>query len=98
MEQKSFDQVFEEIKGKRILARKPRHTSPQNCPLHPEQLRAIPVVTATDVDKTSPAIGGAQELLLLDLIQDGQDDRIISEAKAKKFTPFILAGVLPPKT
>jgi len=86
MEQKSFDQVLEEIKGKRILVVNRGIPARRIVRSIQEQLRAIPVVTATDVDKTSPAIGGAQELLLL-----GSDprayldlDRIISEAKAKK--------------
>lgn len=86
MEQKNFEQVLEEIRGKRILVVNRGIPARRIVRSIQEQLKAVPVVTATDVDKTSPAVGGAHELMLL-----GADprayldlDRIITEARAKK--------------
>ncbi len=85
MKPKSFDQVLEEIRGKRILVANRGIPARRICRSITEMFDAIAVMTATDVDKTSPATSGANELLMLgsnpraylDL------DRVIREAKAR---------------
>ncbi|WP_147821484.1 pyruvate carboxylase [Salidesulfovibrio onnuriiensis] len=85
MKPKSFDQVLEEIRGKRILVANRGIPARRICRSITEMFEGIAVMTATDVDKTSPATSGANELLML-----GPDprayldlDRVIQEAKAR---------------
>jgi len=85
MEEKTFEQVAEIIKGKRILVANRGITARRIVRSIREVLNGIPVVTTTDVDKTAPFTSSAQELLLL-----GENtrayldiDRIISLAKAR---------------
>ena len=83
MKPKSFEKVLEEVKGKRILVANRGIPARRICRSITEMFNAKAVMTATDVDKTSPASSGSNELLLL-----GADprayldlDRIIREAK-----------------
>ncbi|MBI5520808.1 MAG: pyruvate carboxylase [Desulfovibrio sp.] len=83
MRAKSFEQVLEEVKGKPILVANRGIPARRICRSITEMFQAVAVMTATDVDKTSPATTGAHELLLL-----GEDprayldlDRIIKMAK-----------------
>lgn len=85
MKEKTFEQVVEIIKGKRILVANRGITARRIVRSIREVFDAIPVVTTTDVDKTAPFTSSAQELLLL-----GENsrayldiDRIISLAKAR---------------
>ncbi|NDV19094.1 pyruvate carboxylase [Pseudodesulfovibrio sp. JC047] len=85
MKPKSFEEVLEEVKGKRILVANRGIPARRICRSITEMFNAKAIMTATDVDKTSPATSGANELLLL-----GSDprayldlDRVIREAKAK---------------
>jgi pyruvate carboxylase len=84
MKPKSFEKVLEEVKGKRILVANRGIPARRICRSITEMFNAKAIMTATDVDKTSPASSGANELLML-----GSDprayldlDRIIREAKA----------------
>ncbi|MCJ2163808.1 MULTISPECIES: pyruvate carboxylase [unclassified Pseudodesulfovibrio] len=84
MKPKSFEQVLEEVKGKRILVANRGIPARRICRSITEMFDAKAIMTATDVDKTSPATSGANELLML-----GPDprayldlDRVIREAKA----------------
>ncbi|XPV77851.1 MAG: pyruvate carboxylase [Desulfovibrio sp.] len=85
MEPKSFEQVLEEVKGKRILVANRGIPARRICRSISEMFDGIAMMTATDVDKTSPATSGARELLLL-----GADprayldlDKVIKLAKAR---------------
>ncbi len=85
MKKKKFVEVVDEIRGKKILVANrgiPARRIVRSIREFPE---AIPVVTATDIDKTAPFISGAQELLLLgDNPRAYLDiDRIIRIAKAR---------------
>ena len=80
---KTFEDVCSEIKGKKILVANRGIPARRICRSITEMFQATAVMTATDVDKTSPATTGAHELLLL-----GEDpraylelDRIIKMAK-----------------
>ena len=84
MKPKSFEKVLEEVKGKRILVANRGIPARRICRSITEMFDAKAIMTATDVDKTSPSSSGANELLML-----GSDprayldlDRIIREAKA----------------
>ncbi|BCS87109.1 pyruvate carboxylase [Pseudodesulfovibrio sediminis] len=81
---KSFEEVLKEVKGKRILVANRGIPARRICRSITEMFNAKAIMTATDVDKTSPATSGANELLML-----GADprayldlDRVIREAKA----------------
>jgi len=83
MKPMSFEQVLEVVKGKPILVANRGIPARRICRSITEMFEAVAVMTATDVDKTSPATTGAHELLLL-----GEDprayldlDRIIKMAK-----------------
>ncbi len=85
MKRKTFKEVAAELKGKRILVANRGIPARRIVRSIREFPGAIPVVTATDVDKTAPFISGAQELMLL-----GDNpraylniDRIIQLAKAR---------------
>ena len=84
MKPKSFEEVLEEIRGKRILVANRGIPARRICRSITEMFDAKAIMTATDVDKTSPASSGANELLML-----GADprayldlDMVIREAKA----------------
>ena len=62
---KAFEQVVEEIKGKKILVANRGITARRIMRSIREVLQAVPVLTVTDVDKTAPFTSGAQELILL---------------------------------
>jgi pyruvate carboxylase len=86
MTEKSFEQVVSEIRGKRILVANRGIPARRIVRSIREVFQAIPIMTATDVDKTSPFTSGAQELLLL-----GENprayldvDMIIARAKAAR--------------
>ena len=81
---KTFDQVVSELKGKKILVANRGIPARRIARSIREVFHAVPVMTATDVDKTAPFTSGAQELLLL-----GENPRaylnmkkIIARAKA----------------
>ncbi|MDJ0762471.1 MAG: pyruvate carboxylase [Myxococcota bacterium] len=85
MKKKSFLEVVEEIRGKRILVANrgiPARRIVRSIREFPE---AVSVVTATDIDKTAPFISGAQELILIgDNPRAYLDvDRIIHLAKTR---------------
>lgn len=82
---KTFSQVLEEVRGKRILVANRGIPARRICRSIRERFGAIAVMTATDVDKTSPAASAAQELLLLGSeAQRYLDmDRIIAMAKRR---------------
>ncbi|MFZ5427205.1 MAG: pyruvate carboxylase [Thermodesulfobacteriota bacterium] len=83
---KSFQDVLQEIQGKKILVANRGITARRVLRSIRERFQAVPVLTATKVDMTSPSVAGAHELILL-----GEDPRayldldlIIREAKAKR--------------
>ena len=83
MSVKSFEHVVSELRGKRILVANRGIPARRIVRSIREMFHAVPMMTATDVDKTAPFTSGAQELLLL-----GKNprayldiDRIISRAK-----------------
>ncbi len=82
---KSFQRVQDEVKGKRILVANRGIPARRIMRAIRECFEAIPVMTATDVDKTSPPTAGAQELLLLgpDPRAYLDQDLIIRKAKAR---------------
>jgi pyruvate carboxylase len=86
MAEKSFEQIVSEVRGKRILVANRGIPARRIVRSIREVFQAVPIMTATDVDKTAPFTSGAQELLLL-----GENhrayldvDKIISKAKAAK--------------
>ncbi|MGM0418396.1 MAG: pyruvate carboxylase [Thermodesulfobacteriota bacterium] len=83
MEQKSFVEFLEEIKGKSILIANRGITARRICRAISEIPGAISMVTATDIDKTSPAAISAQQLMLLGKESSAylDIDRIIRKAK-----------------
>lgn len=83
MQAKSFEHIIQELKGKKILVANRGIPARRLVRSFYEVFRAVPVMTATEVDKTAPVTSGARELLLLgDDPQSYLDvDRIISKAK-----------------
>ncbi len=84
MEVKTFDQIVKQLEGQKILVANRGIPARRIARSIREVFNAVPVMTATDVDKTAPFTSGAQELLLL-----GENPRaylnmkkIISRAKA----------------
>src|SRR6056297_1235889 len=80
----TFEEVSREIRGKKILVAN-RGIPARRIARSIREVQAIPMITATDVDKTAPFTSGARELLHL-----GQDSRayldidtIIAMAKAR---------------
>ncbi|RJX30369.1 MAG: pyruvate carboxylase [Oxalobacter sp.] len=65
MSRKTFEQVVQELRGKPILVANRGIPARRICRSIRESFDAVPVMTATDVDKTAPAASAAQELLLL---------------------------------
>lgn len=85
MEQKSFEEVRESLRGKVILVANRGIPARRIARSIRERFAAVAAITATDIDKTEPAAASAQELLLL-----GADprsyldlDRIITLAKQR---------------
>ena len=85
MKEKTFEEVLEELKGQPVLVANRGIPARRITRSMREVFKAIPIMTATDVDKTAPFTTGAQELLLL-----GENpreylnlDRIIRLAKAR---------------
>jgi pyruvate carboxylase len=85
MAPKTFEQVVNEVQGKPILVANRGIPARRIARSIREVFKAIPIMTATDVDKTAPFTAGAQELLLL-----GENPRayldidlIIRKAKAR---------------
>jgi pyruvate carboxylase len=64
MVSKTFEEVVEIIRGKPILVAN-RGIPARRISRSIKELRAVPIMTATDVDKTSPPTASAQELILL---------------------------------
>jgi len=84
MTQKTFEQVVEEIRDQKILVANRGIPARRIVRSIHEVLQAVPVLTATDIDKTAPFTTGAYELMSL-----GENhrayldvDMIISKAKA----------------
>lgn len=82
---KTFEEVLDEVRGKPILVANRGIPARRICRAIRERFAAVPVMTATDIDKTAPAASAAQELLLL-----GEDarayldlDLIIAKAKQR---------------
>ncbi len=65
MQEKSFDDVLKELRGKPILVANRGIPARRICRAIRERFDAVAVMTATDIDKSAPAAGAAQELLLL---------------------------------
>ncbi len=84
-QKKDFYEVLDYIQGKRILVANRGIPARRITRTIQEMSGAIPVVTATDVDKTSPATTGAHELMLLGENPRAYLDiaRIIRKAKAR---------------
>lgn len=62
---KTFESVVEHLKGKAILVANRGIPGRRICRSIKERFDAVPVMTATDVDKTAPSASSAQELMLL---------------------------------
>lgn len=82
---RSFEEVAREIRGRKILVANRGIPARRIVRSIKEVFQAIPLITATDVDKTAPFTSGAQELLHL-----GENprayldiDKIISMAKSR---------------
>ncbi|MBU4318249.1 MAG: pyruvate carboxylase [Proteobacteria bacterium] len=65
MKQKTFEQVAEDLKDKRILVANRGISARRIARSIRDVFQAVPVMTVTEVDKTAPFTAGAQELLLL---------------------------------
>ncbi|UTF51168.1 pyruvate carboxylase [Desulfomicrobium sp. ZS1] len=82
---RSFEEVALELRGKKILVANRGIPARRIVRSIKEVFHAVPMITATDVDKTAPFTSGAQELLHL-----GENprayldiDKVISLAKAR---------------
>ena len=82
---RTFDAVVEELRGKKILVANRGIPARRIMRSIKEVFHAVPLVTATDVDKTAPYTASAHELLLL-----GEDHRayldiqtIVAKAKSR---------------
>lgn len=70
MTEKTFEQVLKDIKGKPILIANRGIPARRISRSISERLQGVAIMTATNIDKTSPSTLGAKELLLL-----GEDPR-----------------------
>lgn len=88
MNEKSFENVLKEIKGKKILVANRGITARRIIRSIKDLFKAVPVLSVTDVDKTAPFTTGAEELLLLGENPQGylEIDRMIELAKAHEIT------------
>lgn len=85
---RSFEEVAQEIRGKRILVANRGIPARRIVRAIKEMFQAVPLITASDMDKTAPFTSGAQEILHL-----GENprayldiDKIITMAKARGVT------------
>ena len=85
---RSFEEVAREIRGKKILVANRGSPARRIVRSIKEVFQGVPMITATDVDKTAPFTAGAQELLHL-----GENprayldiDKVIAMAKARGVT------------
>ena len=62
---KTFERVVAELKNKPILVANRGIPARRICRSIRERFDAVAIMTATDVDKASPAASAAQELMLL---------------------------------
>jgi len=83
---KTFQEVKAKLKGKAILVANRGISARRICRSIRERFEAIAIMTATDIDKTAPAAGAAQELLLLgsDPLAYLNIDTIIKLAKQRE--------------
>ena len=65
MANKTFKDVQNFLKGKKILVANRGITARRICRSIRERFDAVAVMTATDIDRTAPAAAAAHELLLL---------------------------------
>lgn len=88
MSQKNFENVLNEIKGKKILVANRGITARRIIRSIRDLFKAVPVLSVTDIDKTAPFTTGAQELLLLGENPQGylEIDRMIELAKSHDIT------------
>ncbi len=84
MAKKTFQEVFNGLKDKRILVANRGITARRICRAIRERCQATAVMTATDVDKTSLAASAANELLLLGSDPNAYLDLDLIIAKAKE--------------
>ncbi|ACV67982.1 pyruvate carboxylase [Desulfohalobium retbaense] len=85
MQEKSFEQVLEELRGQPILVANRGIPARRIARSIREVFKGVPIMTATEVDKTAPFTTGAQELLLLGSSPQAylDVDLIIRRAKAR---------------
>ncbi|MEG2139206.1 MAG: pyruvate carboxylase [Bilophila sp.] len=81
---KTFEQVLDEVRGKPILVANRGIPARRICRAIRERFAAVPVMTATDIDKAAPAASAAQELLLLGSDARAYLDLDLIIAKAKQ--------------
>lgn len=100
MQQRTFEEVRESLRGKVILVANRGIPARRISRSIRERFEAIAAITATDIDKTEPAAASAQELILL-----GADPRAILTFRASSASPAnaaaspsIRAGALRAKT
>ena len=84
MAAKTFEQVLDEVRGKPILVANRGIPARRICRAIRERFAAVPVMTATDIDKAAPAASAAQELLLLGPDPRAYLDLDLIIAKAKQ--------------
>ena len=84
MAAKTFEQVLDEVRGKPILVANRGIAARRICRAIRERFAAVPVMTATDIDKAAPAASSAQELLLLGSDPRAYLDLDLIIAKAKQ--------------
>ncbi len=65
MTPKPMNELLQELEGKPILVANRGIPARRICRSIRERFHATAIMTATDVDKTSPAVASAQELMLL---------------------------------
>lgn len=65
MQQRTFEEVRESLRGKVILVANRGIPARRISRSIRERFEAIAAITATDIDKTEPAAASAQELILL---------------------------------
>ncbi len=82
---KSFEEIVQEINGKKILVANRGITARRIMRSIRERLGGVPVLTVTDVDKTAPFTSGAQEFIMLGENPSAylEIDRILELAKAR---------------
>lgn len=84
MAPKTMEELLVELKGKPILVANRGIPARRICRSIRERFHATAIMTATDVDKTSPAVASAQELMLLGSDPNSYLDLDLIISKAKK--------------